>query len=730
MKKVLAVVWAIAEVVSAADLTWQGPVGSDGAWNTTNYWSGNAVPTAVDKAYIQGGRVAVVGEGTTVEGTAIYVANGNNGTGALRLDGGVLTNVQMFVGNGNTTPANTARLEIVSGAYVSSNALTLGNSSGYAFASMSGGMVSNRNLNLTGNLSRFVQSGGTNMAGPYNSAGGEGAIEIRSNAGKYSEYVLEGGVLRAIAGAQNVLYCGRGTGGLGKLRVSGASQLIVPGGIFFPIDTQALGEGYFTQCTNVMPAVNIANGGNLRHSYTGTVSMTECYITVPSVTVAGGTSNSYARILVDGGRLWVSNDLTLCANTDVPLGKRAILTVTNSATLLVSLAADPALSASKDLFVGNGGELWVLGGTVLVADRFRMGAGGRFEMTDGVFRPKRVCSDGGAFTTPGVFYMRGGLFNPQTSFIVGGNENTLSTSYSQIPVTFYQTGGVVSNTAVVLAHASTNAVSRYEISGGALAPNLAFQINTNGVAELCVKGSASDLTMSYIYDPYASSFLLECVLDRSLGHLSPLRCGSSGYRCGHLRVRLDGGVLLSATNAFAVMKKRSGTFTDTRNYLSVPDAGLWATSLVAGATEAAITLAGKQADLALRGQQSATFGAVPMGYVTVGNITTNLLIELVVRLRATAADGSALTTEGMNALVGGLVGAGYTHSAAEVSGIYNLKVAVPPESVVPGDSCFAWDFTRTAGIKTIGTVTTNALVSAVSVEPVKGFGRGTVFLLQ
>jgi hypothetical protein len=215
-----------------------------------------------------------------------------------------------------------------------------------------------------------------------------------------------------------------------------------------------------------------------------------------------------------------------------------------------------------------------------------------------------------------------------------------------------------------------------------------------------------------------------------LGHLSPLRLGSSGYRCGHLRVRLDGGVLLSATNAFVVMKKRSGTFTDTRNYLSLPDTSLWATSLVSGATEATIALTGKQADLAMHGQQSATFGAVPMGYVAVGNLTTNLLIELVVRLRATAADGSALTTEGLNALVGGLVGAGYTNSAAEASGIYNLKVAVPQESVVPGGACFAWDFTRTAGIKSVGVVTTNALVSAVSVESVKGFGNGTTFLLQ
>jgi len=726
---VLAVMLTGGKALSAT-IEWLGPEGEFNEWSVTNNWPGGTLPVTNDVVNIRYGRKAVVGTGTVVDGATLYVANGNNKTGTLRLDGGLLTNVLMYVGNGNSTAVNTGCMEIVSGAYVSSNALILGNSSGHAWVTMTGGLVSNRNVVLSGKLSRFVQSGGTNMAGPYPSTGGQGAFEIWSNAGAYSEYVLEGGTLRVMAGDQPVLYCRGNLGSLSRLRVSGDSQLIVPGGIFFPIDSFGRGEGYFTRYTNTLPVINIANGGNNRHSYTGIVSIVECDVKVPGFNVAGGNSNSHARILVDGGRLWVSNELSLCANTDIPLGKRAILSLTNSATLLVSLTEDVTASASRDLFVGNGGELLICGGTVLIADRFRMRAGGRFEMTDGVFRPKRVCSEGSALTTPGIFYMKGGLFCPSGSCLIGGDENTAGTSYSQVPVTFIQTGGVVSNSALVLARDSTNAVSRYEISGGALAPNLTFQINVPGVSELCVKGSAPDLTMSYINDPNARSFLLECVLDKSLGHLAPMRFTSSaGYRCGHLRARLDGGVLLSATDTFTVMKKLSGTFTAARNYLSVPDAGLWTTSLVAGATESAITLAGKQAELVMHGTQSASFAAVPMGHVTVGNVATNFLVELIIRLRATAADGSELAPESLAVLASDLVGAGYTNSAAETSGIYNLKVSIPQEYVVPGNAFFAWDFTRTAGVKMIGTVTTNALVNAVRVEAVKTVGKGTVIFV-
>jgi len=707
----LAAVMTAAEALSV-NVTWQGPVEGAGEWSVTNNWPAGTLPAPDDYVYVPPSRTAVVGEATTATVTRVYVENSSLGAGVLRLDGGVLTNVAIITVGTSASASHTGRLEIVRGFCQSSPTgnLTVGD---YGRVDMTGGEVSNATITIGGNGNRFTQDGGTNRVT---------ALYVGYNGVGSGQYLLNGGLLDSpgvIIGAGNY-------GQKGYMEMNGGALSPIVS-FQIPQNTLNSGELVLNHVTNAISGLYIAGGGNgTRHSYTGSVTMTGCDIALTYLEMGNKTSNCCARLLIDGGKLWYKGGPAI-PNVG---GNQAILTLTNGATLLVSSTEDIALSANRNLTVGNGGELRIHGGTVRIQDRLFMYDGGKIEMTDGVFVPGRVFSGGGGPTSPCVFYMKGGLFAPIGDFLLGGDGNSTPTSNSQIPVTFIQTGGTVSNTTVQLSVSSTNAVSRYEISGGALAPNLAFRINVSNVSELCVKGSAPDVTMSYIYDPNARSFLLECVLDKSLGHLAPMRFTSSaGYRCGHLRARLDGGVLLSASDTFTVMKKLSGTFTDARNYLSVPDSGLWVTSLVAGATESAITLAGKQAELVMHGAQSASFAAVPMGHVTVGNVATNFLVELIVRMRATAADGSEITPEGLTALAEGLVDAGYTNSAAETSGIYNLKVAVPQAYVAPGSAFFAWDFTRTAGIKTVGTVTTNALVNAVSVEAVKAISTGTVIFV-
>jgi len=708
----LAAVMTAAEALSV-NVTWQGPVEGAGEWSVTNNWPGGNLPAPADYVYVPPSRTAVVDAGTTTTVTRIYVENSSLGAGNLRLDGGALTNVAILSVGTSASATHTGRLEIVRGFCQSTPTgyLTVGD---YGRVEMTGGEISNAYVYLGGSSGRFTQDGGTNRVT---------ALYVGYNGFGSGQYFLNGGLLDSPSvtiGAGNY-----GQKGYMEMNGGALSPLV---SFAIPQNTLNTGELVLNHVTNAISTLAIAGGGNgTRHSYTGSVTMTGCDIALTALGMGDHLSNCCARLLIDGGRLWYKNSPALPG----VWGNQAILTLTNGATLLISSTEDIALSANRNLTVGNGGELRIHGGTVRIQDRLFMYDGGKIEMTDGVLTPARVYSGGGSLTTPFTFYMKGGLFNPPPNqCYIGGDGNQLPVAQSQIPVTFIQTGGVVSNTAVVLSLASTNAVSRYEISGGALAPNLTFQINVPGVSELCVKGSAPDLTMSYINDQNARSFLLECVLDKSLGHLAPMRFTSSaGYRCGHLRARLDGGVLLSATDTFTVMKKLSGTFTAARNYLSVPDAGLWTTSLVAGATESAITLAGKQAELVMHGTQSASFAAVPMGHVTVGNVATNFLVELIIRLRATAADGSELAPESLAVLASDLVGAGYTNSAAETSGIYNLKVSIPQEYVVPGNAFFAWDFTRTAGVKMIGTVTTNALVNAVRVEAVKTVGKGTVIFV-
>lgn len=708
----LTAVMAAVEALSV-NVTWQGPVDGEAEWSETAYWPGSALPAQGDTVIINGSRTMVVGEATTVEGITVNVpGNGSATPGALKFDGGTLLNAPLILGG---YPASTGAVAVLRGTLETTNTLSL---RGFCTVTMSGGSWSNKEFNAGGPDVLFTQNGGTNRTPDLRvGTGGSGSA---------TRYILNGGLLDCPGNIKI------GYGGYGYLEVNGGAGLTYPT-FYIPQNSFDLGELVVNRHTNVFKAFEIATQGNARHSFTGRVTLTESDITVATVNLAGNLSNSYAHITVDGGRLWVSNNLSLREGTDTPLGKRAILIVTNNAELLVARAEEDIYnSVSMNLTVGNGGELYVRDGTVRISDRLFLNAGGIVEMTGGIFKPKRVFSNGG-FNSPAVFRMKGGLFNPQDASAVylGGDGNSLPGTYSQGPVSFLQSGGVVSNATMHLSRGSTNHVSLYEICGGTLALTTQLQINTNNVSEFRVIGPAPEVRLGYIADPFTSSFLLECVLTRDPGHLAPMRFTSSaGYRCGHLRMRLDGGVLLSETDTFTVMKKLSGTFSDARDYLSVPDTGLWVTSLVAGATESAVTLAGKQADLVMHGTQNAVFSAVPMGHVKVGNVDTDFLTELVVRLRATAADGSEITTEGLAALADGLVAAGYTNSAVETSGIYNLKVAVPQEYVTPGNAYFAWDFTRTAGIKTIGAVTTNALVSAVRVEAVKTVGTGTVIFVM
>jgi len=611
------------------EVYWQGPVDGVGEWSVTNYWPGGTLPTAADRVWIRENRTALVGDGTAVTGTAIVVENRTADAGVLRLDGGVLTNVTLTVGSSTSYPATTGRMEIVRGIINTTQSIIVG---GYGRVDMTGGEVSTYRSYVGGASGCFVQDGGTNRV----------PVIYVGYIGNMGQYSLNDGLLEfstAIIGAG-------GTGQKGYMEINGGE--ISPGATFeFPQNTRNEGELALNNVTNSINVIRIAGGGNnTRHSYTGLVSMAGCDIELTTLDMANKISNCCARLVIDSGKLWCKNSVSLLNNTDNQNENQAILTVTNGAALQISTTEDISASSSVNLQVGNGGELRIHGGTVLIADRLFLGAGGVIEMTDGVFLPNRIFSTGGGLTTPSVFLMKGGLLALRTTsynqFYLGGDANSVPNSQSQVPVTFIQTGGVVSNTAVVLSRASTNAVTRYEISGGALAPNFRFQINVPDVSELCIKGSAPDLTMGYII-ANDDNFLLECVLDKSLGHLAPMQFTStSGYRCGHLRARLDGGVMLSATNDFTVMKKLNGTFDDTRNYLSVPDESLWVTSLVAGATESAVKLTGKQADLAMNGQKSAAFTGVPMGHVTVAGLTTNHLIELVVRMQVTAANGSPI----------------------------------------------------------------------------------------
>jgi hypothetical protein len=363
-----------------------------------------------------------------------------------------------------------------------------------------------------------------------------------------------------------------------------------------------------------------------------------------------------------------------------------------------------------------------VGGSVPTSDA-RINNGGIAEISSGITNCNTINMGGGDY---GTLRVSGGILtrlevsNQSYMYYVGG------ASANSGPGTFIQTGGVWTNdTNIYLARYSTNHVGRYEISGGILySPIRDLNIPKTRVAEFRLTGSAPDVTFRAL-NSGTNEFLLEFVLDKSPEHLAPIKFTGGAYRCGHLRVGMDGGVVLSQTNAFTLMKWLSANPSLSYDYLSRPDSNMWVESLTTvSPRKSLITLSDgyKQADLGIGGTTSAIFAERAMGHVTVANISTNRLLGLVVRM---AVNEQA---ENVTNLVEDMIAAGYTNSVVESSGSYDLKLVIPLEYVVDksviSSSIFAWDFTDpTTGV-------TNATVTAVSFELEHPPAMGTILLLQ
>jgi hypothetical protein len=84
-------------------------------------------------------------------------------------------------------------------------------------------------------------------------------------------------------------------------------------------------------------------------------------------------------------------------------------------------------------------------------------------------------------------------------------------------------------------------------------------------------------------------------------------------------------------------------------------------------------------------------------------------------------------------VVADFVAAGYTNSAVETEGDYNVKLVIPAADVVDRSvaplSSFAWDFTQTLSITNVESVVTNATVTALELEYTKLPYPGTLILV-
>jgi len=775
MKRTVMGLAALAAAAGFADDTWKGPVGVEAGWNVGSNWTSGIVPDA-EIAYVDNGGYAVMSSGTVFNNGTVALSQGANMCTVRIEPGATLTNTKVLVANTGFK----RQLLLIDGGSIQTGTkdfvLAQNEATSTGVVVMAGGEVTARNLfvgyngsgffTLSNGLFRTVVEGivGRSRFGSYLQEGGTNSFDNGADlylarfSSSRGEYTLNGGALIVSdfsylgydSQAEGVLTVNGGTlitsnnvvvgaaqGGRGVMTVNGGNR-----------NWQALGSvlrvGYATSAsgsltlnghTNSLKAVNV---GDLSGS-TGRVFLTGSDITISNgLALAGAVGSvvqSGGKLAVAAGGLTVggtvtgsfiaSNGATFSANSVTvsatgAMGLRETAASVPSVTVSGSLTAGENTTLTADsATVNSTGTLMLQGAAVTVTNAaasatMTVAYGGQVELDGGSLTlDKLSLSTGATKSGPPSFRMTDGLFVSKTNTTLNGG------------APFVQTGGVISNSEYYV-YGSSNNVGRFEISGGRFVVTpLNYALFNSGTSEFRLKGSAPQVYLnrfSYV-GGQPKSFLLAFVLDKSPAHLAPVNfTGSDGYRCGHLRVALDGGAVLARTNVFALL---TGVKTTGFNYLSTPDVGMWTETLANQTSRVTLASGYKKGTLGMGGMVTAgPFDPAPMGHVEVSNLSTYRLVELNVRL---AVQAGAKTVD---EVVADMVAAGYTNSVAEAEGGYNVKLVIPAEDVADRSaapvSYFAWDFTRTPSVTNVAAVVTNATVTAVKLEYTKLPSLGTM----
>ena len=478
--------------------------------------------------------------------------------------------------------------------------------------------------------------------------------------------------------------------------------------------------------------------------------------TSAGMTTRAATNNSAVIEIANSSRVWFAGadsthpSLPLMTNGDANNGSTFLVDVKNVSTLLVggsynaagfgddsiwtSLA--PAKDNYNDLYIRNGATMKVDATSTLKVRRQLFGAAGGHLVIDGgtvecyyfgTEDHKTV-----AYTTPFRVEMKGGTLTAtgDAALRIGGDAYSATYRANMCPVVFEQTGGVVSSTTtktIEIASGSANNVCRYAVSGGSIGANVSVSV-ASGYGELVFRGSVFDGRISGASGISTSGGLVEFILDKSPAHLTNVYVSAQkAYIGGHLRVALDGGVLLTEPTEFLLMEKKSGTgrdltYNNSKSYASTPDGTLWTTALdssklkVTATMSAALGMLPADGDTVCGLVSPAAAGSVQMTQLMPGQ-------QLAVSMRVRDAEGNVMAQTALDDLVAGLVAAGYTNSTADASAEYNLTAVVPGECVTAASERFAWDFTVNS-VRDIATNgTTRVLAKVEGLKAVAGCPR-------
>ena len=688
----------------------------DGAFNSPSTWGGTAVPAIGDTVVVKNGHTVTFSDGCAFTNGKITVSSG----GAFEMSGGSVTGTAVTV-NGT-------------------------------FRHSGGTFTRGTEISVSGASSFWEMTGGTNSAKSFSTGNQRDMTTVCAR--------LSGGYFAPVT----LIHEGR------RISVEGGCKTGLSVSWQIPQNATDSSSVSFVGNTNYFSGIfALGSGGNdTRYATTGHVDVvnSELVFTNSIAYPPAKRSTAEGRFSLVNSRVWHLNTLEVSSGVKTTNGSTYGLEVGPGSQLVVGGSGIDSeetpiwdvpnstlfASASRNLMVGNNAVFRQTGGRVRVADRLFLQPGGTVELSGGSLEVKRVFTTYGVVSPAINLTVSGGtLISSGSQMFLGRDGN--HASMDEPSIFFTHTGGLVTNAyngIIELGGYSTNGVVRYTLAGGDLGKNTVFQVLTNNVAEIVMKGSASRPMIAYFAvnntTGAQNNFLLEYVFDSSEGHISPWTfINGQAARCGNLRLRPEGGVMVTATNEFLLMKmdqywdgtgekKFYGTFLKQNNgnnkvqtFRSLPDAALWNVSLSADALSVSAALAEPLASFpGALGRLDLSPAPAPMGSVALSNVRKGNMKTWRAHLKVSAADGGELGADELDGLAAALSEAGYEGSKVLDDGEYDLMVEVPSDLMPQGPARFVWDFTRTESARTVDSVTTNAVVTAVLVETEPLVGGTTV----
>ena len=747
MKKcvIVAAIAALVTLCHAAAIT---STAEGGDWNSPDSWAGESSPTAGDTANILGSATMTVSAGETVTNVFILLYRDASGGAQLNIaSGACVTNCRVRFGVASGTPAENATSRVVlepGGLFVkdsSSNEFTT--YAGNVFEQRGGLVQSDVNESFSAE-SLYDQKGGTNRASIIQISAATFAPETFTNYYLHSGARLDIGSFMVSGGTALMEGDWNTTASPGE---RGATQFYA-GGV-----GDSFGRLLFSGVTNEISTALYAgcHSSQTRQNPTGVVDIVNSEIVLAAAPILASSkgTNGQGVMRLDNSRLQSYATFALLdASAMTALnGRTASLVVLNNSNLAVvskGFSGDPWTSSDDDFFsqtdsvgfyVYPGSDVFIGDGTMRVRDRIffaggrvRIGRGGRLACnrfySTAPTTQKTVGSGELVIEDGGELYVKQGDF-------CFGPPNNASMGPYVCDQTLRLKGGTITLPTGYVKLGATGNTTRLEVSGGTLPSKTVLWYMVPGSVEVAFKGSAYTADISGVHTNTAGGFtsndvLLEFTLDKSPQHIRAVNMsGSNGggtytpRRCGNLRVKLDGGILFTDRDEFALLttSHNNSTFNDyggAGDFVSLPDATLWEEVLSSNSRTCSVRLASTELATSWEDGSLVLPEAMPMGSIQLSGISTNYMGELKVSMSVTAADGSALGADALASLKDGLVAAGYSNSTCSVGAQYNLTAAVPADAIGDGDRRFVWDFTETKGIKTVNTVVTNAVLSAVS----------------